>query len=196
MLDCDPCVRRPEFPTWSWTGWSEDLFESNNLHSVVLNSFHTVAVIYDLYPTLNIANTQDNWVEAISNSDTPESVVAHQGILSVLHDQQLPSHLNRESLNKLLVLDTLASKFEVTLGRRSRSGVNVGQEFDVHNDMTLGELVGSEHFTNTPYVSWNWFRNHLVGTSNSRLLEFIQIAKGNRECGKDIVYLIIVDIDE
>ena len=209
LLDCTQSTRRPNFPSWSWAGWSTDREEYKYPGWTVSESSKTV-LFYRLHPTLNARDKQEEWsLQAIDDVHVPKSAGSRRAIDVALRghvDQPLPAHLDRQDLEKLLIFDALTSRLEVSPQNLSsfRDSKYMpdpnGAIFDQDHNMTFAGLrvMGSSESTTElfpAYLSRHIFPKDMLGNPIPTILECVLIAKGNNQYGR-VVWLMVVDMDD
>ncbi|KAF4631178.1 hypothetical protein G7Y89_g6956 [Cudoniella acicularis] len=201
LLDHLQCVRRPEYPSWSWAAWAKncDLHPSHwhmYLKQWALEA-EEATTFYCLPPYLNASLTQETWTLEVLASPPGRTKENSQGQVAI---PKLPGLANLDDLKKLLVFDALGANFEVAI-----SDTNLLEEeleFDRANNMARGSTDGMHHwgkyegtgtFQLRPYFPREWFNMQPVATADARWVEFVQIARDQKG---EYVGLMVVDTNE
>lgn len=216
LLDCTQCIRRPEFPSWSWAGWSRD--REDILYSGSVLGSETAVLFYRLHPTLNSKGKQDQWIlTAINDRETQGAAEARLGMDPVLFQQHLPEHLTRMDLERLLLFDTevLSVDFRPAalsqVPKESYRPDPGGEGFDRVHNMTFASIrvlgvqetrdnestitLGSWGMLYPPYFPQDMFSRNGIGELVSELLELILIARRDY-AGDKIVWLMVINTDD
>jgi Heterokaryon incompatibility protein (HET) len=204
LLDYAQCVRRRNFPSWSWTGWSNNYSSHDKAlfrYQYRVFDSRPATVFYRVDPTFKSTHRHDKCTLQVVEDMTEGAPELRRDVDAALYCQHIPEHLDGPELEQLLVFDTLASKMEVSAVRPDWAmSSSEASESDPFGMTFARALVGPEPRANWkeygPYLPRKLFSKDNADEPSTRLLEFVLISKGRKQVIGSQYYSLFLAAEE